>query len=353
MFQYKPAVFAVGDEYQIMIPVIVPSLMWIRVGERCYYDHASGVMRTKCRVHSIRVPMAELDAAGSYTVCERLLPHRKAYCSKPHPVVEKTFRFYPVPQENARAYMIADSHSRVREPIRAARTFGDFDFLIFNGDVPENSDSIDNLMTVFAISDALTGGEKPLLYTRGNHDLRGKYAEDYAQFVPSKDGLFYYTFRLGSIAGVIIDCGEDKTDDHEEYGGTLCCHTMRETETVFLESLDPAQFDGAKTRLAIVHSPFTTHFGDPFDIEQDTYAYWGKLLRERLQPDAMLCGHLHRMGIFECGSEFDRLGQPCTVVVGSKVIKRYFAGAGFVFRGNAIDVTFTDSDGKTLLQQTI
>lgn len=351
--QYKPAVFAVGDAYQIMVPVTVPSLMWVRVGDRVFYDHAAGVMRTKCRVHRMTVPMALLDEAKSYTICERLLPHRRAYCSRPRPVTETTFRFIPVPRENARAYMIADAHSRVREPIRAAQTFGDFDFLIFNGDVPEYSDKTDCLMTAYAIADALTGGEKPLLYARGNHDLRGRFAEDYDEYVPASGGAFYYTFRLGPIAGVILDCGEDKTDDHEEYGGTICCRAMREEETAFLASLDPAQFDGALTRLAISHAPFTNRIHPPFDIEEDTYRQWAKLLLERVRPDAMLCGHLHTMGIYDCGSDFDTYGQPCTVVVGSKVGKGYFAGAGFVFRRDGIDVTFTDSDGKTLHRETI
>ncbi|MBQ7547448.1 MAG: metallophosphoesterase [Clostridia bacterium] len=351
--QYKPAVFAVGDEYQILIPVVAPSLMWIKVGDRCYYDHAAGVLRSKCRVHRVHVPMQALDEAGCYTVCERLLPHRRPYCSKPRPEMQTSFRFYPVPKENARAYMIADAHNRVREPILAAQAFGDFDFLIFNGDVPEYSEKMDCLMTVFAIADALTAGEKPLLYSRGNHDLRGKYAEDYAEYVPNCGGSFYYPFHLGSVAGLILDCGEDKTDDHEEYGGTLSCHVMREEETHYLESFDPVQFAGAQTRLVIVHSPFTTHFGDPFDIEQDMYAHWGKLLRDRMHPDAMLCGHLHTLGIHACGSDFDSLGQPCTVIVGSKPGKAYFAGTGLLFGKDGIEVSFTDSDGKTLRNEII
>lgn len=349
--RYKPAVFAVADAYQILVPVASPSLMWAVVGGRCYYDHANGVLRSKCKVHHMTVPAAALEKAGGYTICERRIPHRKAYGSKPDPVVETSFPFYPVPQENARAYMIADAHDRVAEPIRAARTFGDFDFLIFNGDVPNHCDAMRCLMTVFRINDALTGGTKPLLFTRGNHELRGRYAEEYAQFVPSDNGKFFYPFRLGSVSGVLLDCGEDKPDDHPEYGGTICCRAFRQEQTSFLQSLCPD--DAAQTRLVIVHSPFTTRYNPPFNIEEDTFAYWSKLLRENVRPDAMLCGHLHSMGIFSRGSAFDHLGQPCTVVVGSRPADGYFAGAGFTFRKDAIDVAFTDSAGKTLLTQTI
>ena len=74
--QYKPAVFAVENEYQILVPVTKPSLMWVRVGEQCFYDHANGVLRSKCKVHHMTVPAAVLEEAGGYTVCERRIPHR-------------------------------------------------------------------------------------------------------------------------------------------------------------------------------------------------------------------------------------------------------------------------------------
>lgn len=349
--QYKPAVFAVEDTYQILVPVTIPSLMWVRVGGQCYYDHANGVMRSDCKVHHMTVPAAVLDEARGYTVCERRIPHRKAYGSKPDPVVETAFDFFPVPQGDARAYMISDAHNRVAEPIRACRTFGDFDFLIFNGDIPNSSDAVRSLMTVFRINDALTGGTKPLLFTRGNHELRGKYAENYAQFVPSDNGRFFYSFRLGSVSGVLLDCGEDKPDDHPEYGGTICCHDFRGAQTAFLSSRTPDT--DAQTRLVIVHSPFTTQYHEPFNIEEDVFAHWAQLLRENVSPDLMLCGHLHSLGIHPQGSAFDHLGQPCTVVVGGKPGNRYFAGTGLTFRRDGIDVAFTDSDGKTLLTQTI
>ena len=77
--RFKPAVFAVADTYQILVPVTSPSLMWAVVGDRCYYDHANGVLRSKCKVHHMTVPAAALEEAGGYTICERRILHRKAY----------------------------------------------------------------------------------------------------------------------------------------------------------------------------------------------------------------------------------------------------------------------------------
>ena len=67
-----------------------------------------------------------------------------------------------------------------------------------------------------------------------------------------------------------------------------------------------------------------------------------------MKPDLMICGHLHTLEINEPGCEADHLGQPCTVVVGAKPGKDYYAGAGFVFSEAGVEVIFNDSDGKVL-----
>ena len=354
--RFAPAVFAVNDEYQILVPVESCSLMWVRVGDRCFYDDSNGVLRSETRIHRMTVPRQLLDTARWYTVCERQLPKRKAYFSKPKPVEETTYPFCPVPDTGARAYLMSDAHCRTAEPIRAAKAFGDFDFLLFNGDMPENSDHAEHFDTIFEIADALVGGTKPIVFARGNHDLRGILAERYTEYTPNADGRSYYTFRLGSIWGVVLDCGEDKTDDHEEYGGTICCSAFRARETAFLERVCAEQAylaDGIRTRVVLVHHPFTFLPGDPFNIELSLYTHWGKLLREHIRPDVMLCGHLHTLGVHEPGGAFDHLGQPCTVVVAGKPGDGWFSGAGIVFGDGQITVQFTDSDGKTSSVYTI
>ena len=77
----SPAVFAVNDMYQIMVPVKAPSLMWVRVGDKEYYDDVNGVLKSDVKVHRMIVPMAELDKTKKYTICYRKIVERKAYFS--------------------------------------------------------------------------------------------------------------------------------------------------------------------------------------------------------------------------------------------------------------------------------
>ena len=66
--KYAPAVFAVKNEYQIMIPVREPSIFWVQVGNEIYYDESNGILRSDTDLHKVTVPMAALDTAGEYTI---------------------------------------------------------------------------------------------------------------------------------------------------------------------------------------------------------------------------------------------------------------------------------------------
>ncbi len=359
MLKTAPAVFAVRNEYQIMVPVEKPSLMWVKIGDKCYYDESNGIMRSITEVHRISVPMEVLDKYKEYTVCEKVLVERKPYFPTSEETVETKFKFRPVEKkDNIRAYHIADAHNTVDGPVCSAKAFGNIDFLIMNGDIPDHSGKIENFDTIYMIAEKLTGGEIPIVFSRGNHDLRGFYAEKMAEYTPSDKPNTYYTFRLGSVWGIILDCGEDKPDSHEEYGGTVACHVFRERQTEFIKGVienreNEYEAEGVKTRLVISHNPFTYLQTPPFDIEREIFGEWAKLLKENVKPDLMISGHIHGIYIKYEGEDFDHLGQPCPLVVGSDIKKDYFVGAGFEFSENSVKVDIVDSNKNILRTESI
>lgn len=349
-----PAVFAVGDEYQIMVPVIYRSLMWVKVGDKCYYDDSNGILRSLDKIHRIRIPAKELDRAGKYTVCERRIIWRKPYFPVIEPETQKDFVFYPVKNGNVRAYHISDTHNSVESPVKAAKAFGKIDFLILNGDIPNHSGKPKYFNTIYDICAQITHGNIPVVFARGNHDLRGLYAEKIADYTPNHNGNTYFTFRLGDIWGLALDCGEDKPDTNAEYGGTICCHAFREKETQFIKDvINHAEEEylavGVKHRVVVCHFPFTMRLKPPFDIEEELYTEWAKLLKENVKPHAMICGHTHDIAVSEIGNEkYDHRGQPCVMLTCAEKTKTSedFAGIGFEFGENKIDVYRTDSTGK-------
>ena len=367
IFAALPTVYAVADKYVIIVPVNEPCLMWVGIGENEYYDDSNGILRSGRLTHKMTVPMAELDAARSYTVRWRKMIERKPYRSEVGEIEEYTSAFRPIDpnKERINIYNIADAHNRVDGPINAGkyfeRTGEELDLLLLNGDIPNHSGDVAYFEAIHRIAAGVTGGEIPVVFARGNHDTRGVCAELIEDYTPTDNGVSYYTFRLGPVWGIGMDCAEDKPDDHVEYAHTICCEDFRRRETRWLEALcnaeKPEYSDGGiKYKIVVVHNPFTERRNPPFDIEEDTFAHWASLLRENVKPHLMICGHVHKCYVTYPGGERDAFGQPCPIVAASKLSKddlSFFVGGAITLDGNMAYVRFTDNDGNIVGEETV
>ncbi len=369
--RFFPAIFAVKNVYQIFIATSEETVAAIRIGDRTYYDESNGILRSLCYAHKIEVPMDELDAAGEYTVITRkVIDRSQAHAPCTEPLPDATFAFRSTAgKHKLNIYHIADVHNNDDIAISAGKYFGDsLDLLILNGDIPNHCSRVQKFDTVYHVISELTHGELPCVFARGNHDTRGAAAETFGQYTPTYDSRTYYTFQIGSLWGMVLDCGEDKNDDHKEYAGTVCFHSFRERETDFIKNViknakSEYLADGVKYRLVISHIPFTHIYSAPFDIEQDTYSEWARLLREDIKPDLMLHGHLHVPDIWEKGCKKDDLGQPCTSIIGAG-LKRFrdgdrvwarFTGCALTLDLNtkSTHVVFNNDEGEILLDKDI
>ncbi len=364
VFAALPTVCAVDREYQIMIPVRAETLMWAKVGDEYFYDESNGIMRSATQVHRITVPAELLDREKRYTIHWRKIIQRKPYFTQTENEECASFAFRPVAPDASELYIyqLADTHSFIAEPIRAARYWQQqgkpLDLLVMNGDMPNDCGTLENIAAPYQVSGAVTRGEIPVIYARGNHDLRGVLAEKYAELTPSSQGRTYYTWRVGPIWGVSLDCGEDKMDDHREYGHTVCCHAFRQRETRFLRELarksdEEFAASGVKLKIVLCHVPFAEKSLPPFDIEEDTYREWCRILRESVKPDLMLSGHKHRCYVTLPGEKKDHKGLPCPSVVGCKPERskdpaaRHYVGTALHWREKSgFEVFFTDDAGR-------
>ena len=116
----------------------------------------------------------------------------------------------------------------------------------------------------------ISKGLVPVVFSRGNHDTRGELAEKFADFFPANNKKTYYSFDLGCLGGVVLDCGEDKLDNHEEYGGVNVFEKYRMDETLFLKEL-PKKNTLSFAVSHICPSQTTQCKEDIFNIEKDTY----------------------------------------------------------------------------------
>lgn len=323
IMKLHPTVCAVGKNYQIMIVTECEALIGVRVGEKTYYHHSNGIRISAPGVHKFIVPISELDMERNYTVIAQEMIERTPYYPKVGAIFEKQYKFSPVDKtENINIYHMSDVHGKLEQAINIVKFWDDrIDLLIMNGDIQRESNTFDDVILCYKIASEVTKGEIPCIISRGNHDMRGVGAQQLASYMPGDDGKSYYTFRLGCIWGILVDAGEDKNDRREEYNGVICCHEFRmEQEDMIKETIKNAssEYDenGVEYKMVISHVPFTfKKREDIFDIERELFSDWSTLLRENIKPDFMLCGHTHKICVSENGSEYDLLGQPCTIVV--------------------------------------
>ncbi len=337
ILQTPPVVYAVGNEYQIMALVKqdLPVVMWVEVNGKSYYDASNGVLRSARSSHRMTVPQSELNAAKEYTLCCHVLTKRKAYFTQTEPLQKKTYKFRPLEKtENIKFFMLGDCHNRVKAPIAVTQYYGkDLDLLILNGDILDRSEKYSDLINLFKVAGGATNGEIPVVYARGNHEPRGVMAEELEYYSPLRNGYSYFTFRVGPIWGIALDCGEDKPDGHDAYGHTIACHPFRLEETEYLKSVianadKEYNAPDVKYRLVVCHIPFIRG-----NFEADIYREWCKLLRENVKPNLMLSAHYHRLKVVRPGDEWDKNGIPCTVVIGSRT------GKGDDYTGTAVELT--------------
>lgn len=346
-----PSVFAVRDTYQLIILFECDAVVWVEINGECYYDEVDGILRSNRSLHKIEVPMNILDSAGKYTVVYRKMLDRKPYFPESEEPISIDFEFHPIADDKINIYHLSDTHGMTEQSIDAAEDFGkNINLLVLNGDIAEHSGAIEHFEMVYQIASAVTGGHIPIVFSRGNHDTRGKYAELFPEYMPTCNGRLYYTFRLGSLWGLVLDCGEDKPDTNAEYGGTVRFHGYRLKETEFIKQvIENAENEyaaaGVKHRLVICHIPFTRIAPAPFDIEQDIYRSWTELICGNIKPELMLFGHTHNPGVFESGSELDSYGLlSCPAIVGGAPLRetQTYIGCGVTLSDGEPEIEFNE-----------
>lgn len=347
-----PNVFVVHDDYQIVINLKEPGICRLRIGNRDVYEPGYGVYRTERKVHKFTFPQKILDTACSYTVFFRGVTERKAYFSVTDEQEEaETFAFHPITKEDdIRAVYIADVHGNYSPnnypaAERAVAAFGEVDFYIVNGDIGE-IETEQMLVEINAFIGRISRGEKPVIIGRGNHDTRGKLAEQLPDHIATDGEKTYFNFTLGPIGGLVLDCGEDKLDNNVEYGGVNCFEPYRAAEA---RDLTRMKMPDAKYTMAISHVAFMTNTAmhGVFDIMPATYEIFGRALN-RMNPDFFIAGHSHRFEFYPADYAGSKIPHRYPVIVGSRLDKDGYACTGLVLRDSSVTFTHLLGDGSQL-----
>jgi hypothetical protein len=203
----------------------------------------------------------------------------------------------------------ADTISRLQQLTNADPP----DFLVWNGDLSNNvetPEAIPGLYVCPGKTDLSAG--PPVLLTRGNHDVRGLWANRVSEYVDFPAGRSFYAFRSGPLAAVILDTGEDKPDRHPTFRGMAAFEPLIEEQARWLaQIIQLPAFKSAPYRLAFCHIPLRLKVEGPLDYDQGGYDLYSRRGREAWHgalvqwgAQAILSGHLHSWAYLAATADF-------------------------------------------------
>ena len=163
------------------------------------------------------------------------------------------------------------------------------DALVHLGDAFDWLDSEEQLFRKWLTPTiAALGAGKPLLYARGNHELRGPFARALGNYVPTPEGRFYYARDLGPLHLVVLDTTEDKPDDTNVYALLNRTVPYRAAELAWLKShvSTVARVRSAPFRVVVMHQP-------KWGWLEGGNAPWTALANDA-NVDLVIAGHNHR-----------------------------------------------------------
>ena len=340
-----------------------PALSWVEVAEddgRSFYaaeherryETVAGRKQARKTLHSIRLKGLRPDTKYRYRIFSQEVRewkyNDKVYygdIAASNVYSRQPFAFSTLPTSGCDLSFVVlnDIHGRADYMAGLCRPidFAQIDFVAFNGDMSNSTESPEQLYRDFI--DASVGAfasETPILYNRGNHETRGIYADHLPEYFPKVGGNYYKLYMAGSVAVLLLDCGEDKPDSDIRYYGLSTTDAYREQEARWLKGVvESEEYRAAPLHIVVLH--MIPGGKSSWHGEQEIRRLFVPILNEA-SVDIMLCGHYHRYQWIDDGSrgtnfpilvnsnrdklvvKADRRGIDIDVVnTGGEVIKRH------------------------------
>jgi len=309
------------------------------------FDARSGI-RNESTVHAVKITGLEPGSSYNYRVYSKeVTSHKGNVVLYGEVVATHIYQVEPLhfttldpDAESVSFCMMNDVHEDERklEKYLGLIDLEATDMILFVGDmvsVFENQEQVfkgfmDKAVELFA-------AQKPMYYTRGNHETRGKGAYDFQKYFSPFSEHIYYMYRQGPVCFVALDCGEDKPDTDIEYYDLTQYDQYRSEEAKWLaEVLKSKEYVSAPFKVITCHMPPA---GRGMHGESDIASKFIPLL-EQSGADIMLSGHLHENVHNDAGT----IATFPVIVNSSQTLLKANATA------NKLEITVVDFNGKTV-----
>jgi predicted phosphodiesterase len=265
------------------------------------YEHGFVPIGT---VHAIRLSGLNPGQKYHYKVVSTRVVKMKGYWPEKGLSIESPVYTFTVPSPEANlvtfSFLADTQHGDLRRTAANldAIDWANSDFLVHGGDafgaIATEEQLLEELLRPVSIR---LDHSKPLVFARGNHDLRGAFARQLYQYFPTQTGEFYYSFDAGPVHFLVLDTGEDKDDDTNVYAGLNRTEPYREQEFAWLQEhvKTNRRIGEAPFRIILMHAP-------NWGWVDGNRAKWTDLAN-RAGVDLVISGHRHRFSWSPPGAE--------------------------------------------------
>lgn len=209
-----------------------------------------------------------------------------------------TFTTFPSGQRDVTFLVLNDIHENPGMMMNLCRDvdFKQVDFVVLNGDMVSRIEDQNELLTSFVDSlVAMCATSVPIFLNRGNHETRGKFADELFRYFPDHSGHYYRLKQLFGIDFLFVDSGEDKPDSDIEYSEIADYDNYRLEQAHWLQSLQRTRQTGHHPLVAFCHVPPTLeNWHGPKHLLKTVVPELN-----RMNVSVMLSGHLHRFAYQE------------------------------------------------------
>jgi predicted phosphodiesterase len=229
---------------------------------------AGGLMPLESHVLKFRLPFLPAGKKIRYRITARTIGwvqvrefyHGQVMPGEPQTTPEYSFKTISARAEETRFVVWNDTHenSETLHALHKLTAEAQPDFLLWNGDQSNDIHFEEKMAGQYLMPEGLAIADRwPLAYVRGNHDVRGPAARLLPKFTGAPDDRYYYSFRSGPVAAIVLDTGEDKPDTSEWLGGLTNFEAMRREQTAWLRAtVRETWFQTAPFRVMFCHIPF-------------------------------------------------------------------------------------------------
>lgn len=299
-----------GNSVQIVWTTSKPAIAWVELApddsthfylkERPKFFNNQYGFKSVGTVHSVHLKELSPNTTYRYRIySQEVTDHVRNNVTYGRVVATNVYTQAPLKfttlgkKEQFNFTVINDIHGRndVMNKLLDVANVNKTDFVIFNGDMADNLLSEKQMYDAF-MDTAIKrfASEKPLYYSRGNHETRGPFAIEYPKYFPTPTGELYYALNYGEASIIILDCGEDKPDSDIEYSGIVDMDFYRTEQAKWLEkAVQKPEFVNAKYKIIICHMP---PFGG-WHGEEEIMRKFVPILN-KAGAQIMISGHLHR-----------------------------------------------------------